>query len=230
MTREAPAGKGECDIRLKVDEAVEVSIHGDRVDVHNISGADARDDGSECSAPLPSRDFEDFRFSVKEKRGEIHLSEAPSMRNGYRASVFIRDSMPGEGRYWFRVVWKLPPPELPAGMSRNNAAHSEARGHGEAKLDDRAAVPLANVTVDYDQGGNVLVAFQGPRGRPVAFKGTLVSFDSSVMKADLAADESFDRLRGPMFLYFDDRRSVFKIEMHATDGQQRLNLKWEKGK
>ena len=41
--------------RLMVDEAVEISLHGDRVDVRNISGNGARDAGSECSAPMPDR-------------------------------------------------------------------------------------------------------------------------------------------------------------------------------
>jgi hypothetical protein len=226
----APRGKGQCDIRLLVDEAVEVSVHGDRVAVHNISGGEARDDGSECSEPLPEREFDSFQFSVKEKRNEIRLTEPPSPRNGYRAVIFIRDSAPGEGRYDFRLSWKQPPPPPPLGMSFNNAIHSAAAGHGEARLDDQPALALTKASVDFDRGGNLFVLFESAQGAPTAFRGTVMSWEGGVMKADIAADERFDHLRGPMYLYFDGKKQVFKIELKATDGQQRLALHWESGK
>jgi hypothetical protein len=227
---DAPRGKGHCDIRLLVDDAVEVSVHGDRVDVHNISGGDARDDGSECTAPLPDRDFDGFQFSVKEKRNEIRLTEPPSRRNGYRAVVFIRDNAPGEGRYDFRLSWKQPPPPPPPGMSFNNAVHSAAAGHGEARIDDRPSLALTKASVDFDNGGNIFVIFELAQGAPTAFRGTVMSQEGGVMKADMAAGERFDHLRGPMYLYFDGKRQVFKIELKATDGQQHLTLQWESGK
>jgi hypothetical protein len=230
MAGEAPRGKGQCNIRLLVDDAVEVSIRGDRVDVRTISGGDARDNESECSAPLPDRDFDGFQFSVKEKRNEMRLTEPPSRRNGYRAIVFIRDSAQGEGRYDFRISWKVPPPPPPQGMSFNNTVHSAAAGHGEARMDDRPALPLTKVAVDFDHGGNVFVVFNLPRGVPTSFSGTVLSWEGGVMKADISADERFDHLRGPMYLYFDGKKQVFKIELQATDGQQRLTLKWESGK
>jgi hypothetical protein len=230
MTGDVPHGKGQCDIRLLVDDAVEVSVHGDGIDVHNISGGDAHDNQSECSAPLPDRDFDGFQFSVKEKRNQIYLAELPSARNGYKAVVFIRDTAPGEGRYDFRISWKLPAPPPPPGMSFNNTVHSAAVGHGEARVDDRPALALTKGAVDFDRGGNILVVFDMPRGAPVSFRGTVMSWERGVMKADIAADERFDHLRGPMYLYFDGKKQIFKIELHATDGQQRLTLKWESGK
>src|SRR5215469_1971937 len=166
---DAPRGKGQCDIRLLVDDAVEVSVHGDRVAVHNISGGDARDDGSACSAPLPDRDFDGFQFSVKEKRNAIRLTEPPSRRNGYRAVIFIRNSEPGEGRYDFRLSWKQPPPTPPPGMSFNNTIHSAAAGHGEARLDDLPPLALAKASVDFDRGGNLFVLFESAQGAPTAF-------------------------------------------------------------
>jgi hypothetical protein len=230
MGGNAPRGKGHCDIRLLVDDAVEVSVQGDRIHVHNISGGDARDDGSECSEPLPDRDFEGFQFSVKEKRNEMRLTEPPSLRNGYRAVIFIRDSAPGEGRYVFRLSWKQPPPPPPPGMSFNNAVHSALAGHGEARMDDRPTLALTKASVDFDNGGNIFVIFEPAQGAPMAFRGTVMSWEGGVMKADTAADERFDHLRGPMYLYFDGKKQVFKIELKATDGQQHLALQWESGK
>src|SRR2546421_7520859 len=74
MTRDdVPLGKGQCDIRLQVDNEVEVAVRRDLLTVRTISGRDARDDGSECNAPLPDRDLEAFNFEVKDSRNEIRL-------------------------------------------------------------------------------------------------------------------------------------------------------------
>jgi hypothetical protein len=108
MTRDdVPRGKGQCDVRLQVDGQVEVSVQGDGVFIRTLSGQDARDDGSECNAPLPPRDVRGFGFEVKDSRGDIKLVEEPSDRNGGRAVVRIRDSAGGFGRYHFRLSWDL---------------------------------------------------------------------------------------------------------------------------
>src|SRR5215471_5910440 len=68
-----PFGKGQCDIRLQVDNEVAVAVYRDTVSIRTIAGRDARDDGSECNAPLPDRDLRDFNFEVKDSRGDIRL-------------------------------------------------------------------------------------------------------------------------------------------------------------
>jgi hypothetical protein len=109
MTRnDVPPGKGQCDIRLQVDNEVEVSVHRDQVLIRTLSGRDARDDGSECNAPLPDRDFPGFNFEVIDRRNEIRLVTEPSRRNDFTAIVHIRDSDSGEGRYHFRLSWQMP--------------------------------------------------------------------------------------------------------------------------
>src|ERR1043165_2010909 len=104
MTRDdVPLGKGQCDIRLQVDNQVEVSVRGDMVFARTLSGQDARDDGSECKAPLPNRDVEGFNFEVKDSRGDIRLLAAPSRRNDFAAVVAIRAGSGGVGGDPFRV-------------------------------------------------------------------------------------------------------------------------------
>lgn len=108
MTRnDVPFGTGQCDIRLQIDDEAEVSLRGDTVYIRTITGRDGRDDGSECNEALPARDLQDFRFEVKESRGDIQLLAEPSRRSGYAAIVRIRDSKSGEGRYHFRIKWAL---------------------------------------------------------------------------------------------------------------------------
>src|SRR5213595_796568 len=104
---DVPLGKGQCDIRLQVDNEVEVSVRGDQVFVRTVSGQNARDDGSECNAPLPNRDIEAFNFEVKESRNEIRLLAEPSRRNDFSAIVRIRDGSGGFGRYHFRLSWAM---------------------------------------------------------------------------------------------------------------------------
>src|SRR5690242_14680385 len=96
MTRDdVPFGKGQCDIRLQVDNEVEVAVQSDVVSIRTISGREARDDGSECNLPLPGGDLRDFNFEVKDSRDQIRLVEPPSRRNHYRAMVRIRDTSGG---------------------------------------------------------------------------------------------------------------------------------------
>ncbi len=108
MTRnDVPLDKGQCDIRLQVDSEVEVSVRGDLVSIRTISGRDARDDGSECNEPLPTRNLQGFNYEVKDSRGEIRLLAEPTRRNDFQAIVRIRDGAGGEGRYHFRLSWMM---------------------------------------------------------------------------------------------------------------------------
>ena len=110
MTRDdVPMGRGQCDIRLQVDNEVEVSVSRDMVNIRTISGQNARDDGSECNVPLPDREVAGFKFENVESRGEVRLVEEPSPRNGFAAIVHIRDSAGGFGLYRFRLTWETGP-------------------------------------------------------------------------------------------------------------------------
>lgn len=106
MTRsDVPFGKGQCDIRLQVDGEAEISVRGDTVSIRTISGRDARDDGSECNEPLPTRALLGFYYEARGARGDMRLVGEPSPQTSYRAVVRIRDSQGGEGGYQFRLAW-----------------------------------------------------------------------------------------------------------------------------
>ncbi len=108
MTRDdVPVGKGQCDIRLQVDNEVEVAVRLDLVSIRTISGREPQDDGSECNAPLPDRPMEGFNFEVMDSRGDIRLLSPPDRRNNFTAIVRIRDGAGGYGRYHFRLSWMM---------------------------------------------------------------------------------------------------------------------------
>jgi hypothetical protein len=254
MTRDdVPRGKGQCDIRLQVDNQVEVSVRDDSVYIRTIAGQDARDDGSECNAPLPRRELAGFNFEVKDSRNEIRLVAPPDRRNDYTAVVFIRDSDGGFGRYHFRISWdiiatsEMRPPDRRSddrrdgdrrdydrrdndrpggGFVWNNVMNFRSRGSGSAVYNDSDLRRLNDVNVDIDRGGRIQISFRTERGRPVMFSGMVVAREGGRLKADVASEDG--RMRGPMFLAVDDRQNVSRVTLEATDGRDRLRLNWDR--
>jgi hypothetical protein len=106
MRNDLPPGRGFCEIRLQVDDTVDVVLDGDRIFVKNITGQDARDEGSACNMPLPRREVDGFNFAIREARTrDIQLVEQPGRQNGGRVVVRIHDGPGGFGRYIFEVSW-----------------------------------------------------------------------------------------------------------------------------
>ena len=195
MTRnDVPLGKGQCDIRLQIDDEVEVTVRGDLVSIRTISGRDGRDDGSECNEALPNGPAQGFNFEVIDSRGEIRLLSEPSRRTDYQAVVRIRDSAGGEGRYHFRLSWAITGQGLPSGrfgepdrgrpdpdrgrfgdsddrrgggFSWNNTIHFNGPGRGTSTMSGYGAQRLFDATVDIDRGGRILVSFRTDSGRPL---------------------------------------------------------------
>jgi hypothetical protein len=102
--RDIPVGMGQCDIRVMIDDEADVVVTGNLVRIHPLRGAEGRDAGSECNAPLPARAISGFNFQVMDERGQVALLSQPTGRSG-AAVVRIRDSQGGAGRYHFRLSW-----------------------------------------------------------------------------------------------------------------------------
>ncbi|MCC6263999.1 MAG: hypothetical protein IT169_10510 [Bryobacterales bacterium] len=127
MTRtDVPSGKGQCDIRFRVDNEVEVAIRGDRVDIRTIAGQDSRDEGSECNFPLPVGDVNNFRWEKRDGRGRVELMEEPTRRSGNRAIFNVRDPDGGDGRYHIRLNWDI------SGSSNISSNRPGGRGDGNS--------------------------------------------------------------------------------------------------
>jgi hypothetical protein len=234
MTRtDVPIGKGQCDIRLQVDDEVEVAVRRDMVNIRTLSGKDARNDGSECNSPLPGSDLRGFHFEVVESRNEIRLVEPPSARNDFAAIVSIRDSAAGFDRYHFRLTWDATPAEElrgPAGFAWNNAISLRGHGQGESRLNENSQ-HLTDVTVDIDRGAKIVVSFLAGKRRgagkplPVVFTGTVIGRDERRLRADMVSEDH--RLHGIMVLSVDNQ-NVDSIAMDATDGRDHLHLTWDR--
>jgi hypothetical protein len=245
MTRnDVPLGKGQCDIRLQVDNEVEVSLRGDSVFIRTIAGRDAYDDGSECNAPLPDRAMGGFNFEVKESRNEIRLISEPSRRTNFAAVVLIRDSSGGQGRYHFRISWEMGgfsserPRENdrprfeeerrgPPGFVWNNVFNFRGVGRGTATLNGFEQ-RLADVNVAIDRTGHVLVVFRAERGRgrDLSFNGQVVNREGGRLRCEVASEDR--RYRGSMFISVGERENVNAITFEGGDSRDRMRLNWDR--
>jgi hypothetical protein len=241
-----PLGKGQCDIRLQVDNEVEVSVRGDSVFIRTIAGRDAYDDGSECNAPLPDRNPADFNFEVRDSRGDIRLMDPPSRRTNFAAVVRIRDGSGGQGRYHFRLTWDERaadyrpgpgsggfgggfddrPRSGPPGFVWNNTLNFRGEGRGMATMSGGFDQRLGNCSVEIDRGGRVIVAFRGERGRELVFTGQIVGREGGRLRADVISQDR--RARGPMFIAVGSRDDVNAISFEGGDGRDRLRVTWDR--
>jgi hypothetical protein len=231
---DVPPGKGQCDIRLQVDDQVEVSVHGDAVSIRTIAGRNARDDGSECNAALPRAEVAGFRFEVKESRNEMRLLTPPNRANDFTAIVYIHDTDGGFGRYHFLLSWDktaardtgLAAGEQHGGFVRNNVTTYHGRGAGTAVYHDTDSRTLGDVNADVDLSGRIQVIFRINRGRPIEFDGMVVAREEGRIKADVTSEDG--RLRGPMYLAVDAKQNVTNVTLDATDGRDRVQVTWDK--
>jgi hypothetical protein len=254
---DVPLGKGQCDIRLQVDNEAEVSLRRDTLYIRTVSGRDPRDDGSECNAPLPERGVVGFSFEVRESRGDIVLLSEPTPRTNFAAVVRIRDSKGGEGRYHFRISWQMtgaddrrpglgddrrapaPPDDRRTppgfgddrrggpGFAWNNVIHFNGVGNGESTHSAYGTQRLRDVNVDIDRGGRVLIVFRTNETRRP------LEFTGQVIGREgdqYRADVTTDnrRVRGTMYFVIGQRGEVNGITFEGVDGRERLRLRWDR--
>jgi hypothetical protein len=97
---------GECEIRVTVDNQVNVELRWDRLRLATVAGTAGRDRGSICNAPLQQSGVTNVQFQRIEGRGQMNLIESPNANNGWAAIVRIVDRNGGEGNYAYRLSWQ----------------------------------------------------------------------------------------------------------------------------
>ena len=98
--------KGQFDLRLKVDGAVEVFMQGGLLRYRLIDGKPPVDSGSDYTQPLPRATFRKFELQQKDGRGDVRLLETPSESNDFTARLRISDPKGGADRYHVRLRWE----------------------------------------------------------------------------------------------------------------------------
>lgn len=102
---DARAREGRCEIRVWVDNRAEVRMRGDGIFVRTVEGSKSRDDGSQCSQPLPYNSVREFQIRQTAGRSRIALAQEPSRMNNFTAMIAIEDSQGGGDTYAFEVSW-----------------------------------------------------------------------------------------------------------------------------
>jgi hypothetical protein len=147
------AADGRCTIRVRVDDENDVELRGDQVLLRTLTGRAGRDDGSECSQPLPAGGFSKFAFRGIDGRGEVRLVQEPRLGNQWTAIVSIRDKRGGDEGYTFELSWTADP----------NAARYVSPGGGFT----------GTTTTSGNSGGGILPNLGGGGGQvPIAPKFT----------------------------------------------------------
>src|SRR3954465_10282085 len=103
---DARAREGRCEIRVWVDNRAEVRMRGDAVFVRPVEGSRGRDEGSECTHPLPYNSVRDFQIRQTAGRSRINLAQEPGRGNNYTATIAIDDAQGGGDNYAFEVTWR----------------------------------------------------------------------------------------------------------------------------
>jgi hypothetical protein len=99
------ANRGECTIRVWVDDEADIELRGNSVRIRSLAGQPGRDDGSECNQPLPVN-LTSFEFKGIDGRGEVRLVQEPRPANNWTAVVNIKDRKGGGEGYTFRLRWE----------------------------------------------------------------------------------------------------------------------------
>ena len=103
---DARAREGRYSLRVWVDNRAEVRMRGDTIFVRTLEGSKSRDEGSECSQPLPFNSVSDFQIRQTAGRSRVALAQEPSRMNNYTAMIAISDTQGGGDDYSFEVTWK----------------------------------------------------------------------------------------------------------------------------
>jgi hypothetical protein len=100
------AREGRCQIRMWVDNRAEVRMRGDTIFVRTLEGSRGRDEGSECSQPLPYNSVRGFQIHQLSGRNRVTLVQEPGRMNNYTAIMSIEDRQGGGDNYAFEVTWQ----------------------------------------------------------------------------------------------------------------------------
>lgn len=129
------AADGRCIIRVRLDDESDVELRGDRVLLRTLTGRPGRDDGSECSQPLPAGGFSKFAFRGIDGRGEVRLVQEPRLGNQWTAIVSIKDKKGGDEGYTFELSWSADPNTAPV------ASYNSGTGFGDQRPSSGGILP-----------------------------------------------------------------------------------------
>lgn len=96
--------RGSCDLELKLDQTVEVTLQGRFLLYDVVSGGKPSELRGACTGPLPASDTS-ITVQKTKGRGLVLVQQRPAPQNGFLARVRIEDPASGEETYQIRIDW-----------------------------------------------------------------------------------------------------------------------------
>ncbi len=98
--------KGRLDLRLHVDDAVEVRLQGERIMWRRLAGSAGTNAGTETTQPFPMGPLRSLNVVKRDGRGQFVVMQQPTGSNGYEMRLRIYDPKGGSDRYHLRIDWE----------------------------------------------------------------------------------------------------------------------------
>lgn len=157
ITNRGPQDRGTCTVRVVVDGAAEISIHGDHATLKDLSGSMPHWQSFQCSSPMPA-DARDIRLQPVEGRGRVQMIQ----NTGREAVIRIEDPEGGASQYAFNVTWEGPyregpPPPVVSQRFTTDQAIETCRREVRTQAFDRFGtdnVDIRNINIDNNPGRN----------------------------------------------------------------------------
>ncbi len=100
------AAKGRLDLRLQVDDTVEVRLQGDRIVWKTLKGTDGQDAGTEATQPFPMGPLRSLNVTKRDGRGQFVVMQQPTAENNFEMMLRLYDPKGGADRYHLRIDWE----------------------------------------------------------------------------------------------------------------------------
>ena len=101
----AAPDRGQVDLEVQVDSAVEIVLAWDQVAWETVSGQPPSKQSAKFSSPLPNTPVRSWNLTKLAGRGNATLVQKPSPENRHRAKIRVEDSKGGSDLYRLRLTW-----------------------------------------------------------------------------------------------------------------------------
>ncbi|MCZ2149280.1 MAG: hypothetical protein LC126_16085 [Bryobacterales bacterium] len=202
---------GRCVLRVRVDDEIDVELRGNSVLLRTITGRPGKDEGSECSQPLPAGGFTKFNFRGIDGRGEVRLVQEPRLGNNWTAIVAIRDKKGGDEGYTFELSW----------TTDGSAMSSGGSGFGAQPAPGGFGQPNNEFGTPSRTGGGILPSLGGARGsgRAGSFTGTDETFQGTGTFRLGGKDYPISRMRVNLRSGGEAEFTVYSSEVFSLTGR-----------
>ena len=142
---------GWCTFRVQVEDEADFVLNGESLTTRSTKGQ-AKDTGTECSAPLPRGEVVRLVKGVR-GRGDLALHDPPAMANNWTALIRVFDPLAGPENFEFTLEWGLGEAKLlpapPVAQTEGPAGEYDDRDISKWKTKDlRAEIEKICTTIN----------------------------------------------------------------------------------